>query len=213
MALPNPFRRRDANTRTAYGYTFQLTEDHLTREEMEPMKYSYDLLGEQAWERLNIISPPPNSALPRNSPSRHSSTDGEKTAIASGESFESKRDLYQLLCDNADKDEILGKLWEEVNTVPSWVDWEQLARGQDVFYRYGGPILTGLAFQSLLGGMVGHLTCLCTVAKLIVMILGSRKSCRNPSPYRFATSQSLHCGESEPSIILYRWLLHKSRQT
>ena len=188
MALPNPFRRQDANTRTAYGYTFQLTEDHLTREEMEPMKYSYDLLGEQAWERLNIISPPPNPALPRNSPSRHSSTDGEKTAIASGESVEPKRDLYQLLRDNADKDEVLKTLWEEANTVPSWVDWDQLARGQDVFYRYGGPILTGLAFQSLLGGMVGHSTCLCTAAKLTVLILGSSKSCRNPSPYRFATS-------------------------
>lgn len=34
------------------------------------------------------------------------------------------------------------------------VDWEQIARGQDVFYRYGGPALTGLCFQSLLGGMV-----------------------------------------------------------
>lgn len=33
------------------------------------------------------------------------------------------------------------------------VDWEQIARGQDVFYRYGGANLTGLAYQSLLGGM------------------------------------------------------------
>ena len=167
MAWPNPFRRRDANTRTAYGYTFQLTENHLTPEQMEPMLHSYDLLGEQAWERLNIISPPPSSALPRN---RHSSSNGEKTASTSGESFEPTRDLYQLLRDNADKDEVLGKLWAEVNTVPPWVDWEQIARGQDVFYRYGGPNLTGLAFQSLLGGMVGHLACFCTAAKLNMMI-------------------------------------------
>ena len=175
MAWPNPFRRRDANTRTAYGYTFQLTEDHLTREQMEPMKFSYDRLGEQAWERLNIISPQPNSALPRNSPSRHSSTREEKTAIASGESSEPERDLYQLLRDNAAKDEVLGKLWEEVNIVPSWVDWEQIARGQDVFYRYGGPNLTGLAFQSLLGGMVGRWTCLYTSAKLIAMVQGAAR--------------------------------------
>jgi hypothetical protein len=37
--------------------------------------------------------------------------------------------------------------------VPDWVDWAQIERGQDVFYRYGGACLTGLAYQSLLGGM------------------------------------------------------------
>ena len=47
----------------------------------------------------------------------------------------------------------LSQLWEEVNTVPEWVDWDQIERGQDVFYRYGGPALTGLTYQSLLGGM------------------------------------------------------------
>lgn len=84
--------------------------------------------------------------------------------------------------DHAEDDEILGQLWREINTVPTWVDWEQIARGQDCFYRYGGPALSmyfsrfrslglsicatlegqvltsksssaGLAFQSLLGGM------------------------------------------------------------
>ena len=142
---------------------------------MEPMKFSYDSLGELAWERLSIISPPPNSALPRNSPSRHSAMNGEKAAITSGEYSKSKRDLYELLRDNAEKDEVLGKLWKEVNTVPPWVDWEQIARGQDVFYRYGGPNLTGLAFQSLLGGMVGRLTCLYIAAKLITMVQGAAR--------------------------------------
>ena len=65
-----------------------------------------------------------------------------------------KRDLYLLLRDNASTDKVLGALWKEVNTVPEWVDWAQISRGQEVFYRYGGPALTGLAFQSLLGGMV-----------------------------------------------------------
>ena len=37
--------------------------------------------------------------------------------------------------------------------MPDWVDWAQISRGQDVFYRYGGANLTGLAYQSLLGGM------------------------------------------------------------
>ena len=63
------------------------------------------------------------------------------------------RDLYQLLRDHAETDELLKRFWQEVNTVPSWVDWAQIQRGQDVFYRYGGACFTGLAYQSLLGGM------------------------------------------------------------
>jgi len=58
-----------------------------------------------------------------------------------------------LLRDHAETDELLKRFWQEVNTVPSWVDWAQIQRGQDVFYRYGGACFTGLAYQSLLGGM------------------------------------------------------------
>lgn len=64
-----------------------------------------------------------------------------------------RRDLYALLEEHRASDPKLSELWTEVNTVPAWVDWEQIERGQDVFYRYGGPALTGLTFQSLLGGM------------------------------------------------------------
>lgn len=63
------------------------------------------------------------------------------------------RDLYAVLKDNVEEDELLQRFWKEVTTVPPWVDWEQIQRGQDVFYRYGGACLTGLAYQSLLGGM------------------------------------------------------------
>ena len=153
MSWSNPWRRSDADTRIAFGYTFQLTEHHLTPDQMQPMKQSYDMLGEQALERLDIISPPLRPALPRNS-----IRDEAKPALnphGTGEQPpEGKRDLYVLLRANAVSDEILGRLWAEVNTVPSWVCWDQIARGQDCFYRYGGPILNGLAFQSLLGGMV-----------------------------------------------------------
>ncbi|KAA8569205.1 hypothetical protein EYC84_000873 [Monilinia fructicola] len=87
------------------------------------MKFSYDVLAEECLNRLDIISPPPSEELPRKSK------------------------------DHSSEDETLGKLWEEVNTIPDWVDWDQIGRGQDVFYRYGGAALTGLAYQSLLGGM------------------------------------------------------------
>ncbi|TVY56927.1 hypothetical protein LCER1_G001974 [Lachnellula cervina] len=136
MAIPNPFRRHDAHTRQCWGYTFQWTPEHMTEQEMHPLKFTYDVLGEECLNRLDEISPPVTVELPRN---------------ASKEKV--NRDLYALLRDNASKDEKLAELWTQVNTIPEWVDWEQIERGQDVFYRYGGVALTALAYQSLLGGM------------------------------------------------------------
>ena len=63
------------------------------------------------------------------------------------------RDLYEILRDHKETDDLLKRFWQEVTTVPAWVDWAQIQRGQDVFYRYGGACFTGLAYQSLLGGM------------------------------------------------------------
>lgn len=132
----------------AWGYKFELTDQHMTPEQYEPLKHTYDVLGEQALNRLDEISPPPtNSHIPRNQPK---TPERESSPLLDQAP---KRDLYALLRDHADSDEILGQLWREVNTVPSWVDWTQIARGQDVLYRYGAPVLTGLAYQSLLGGM------------------------------------------------------------
>lgn len=153
MSWPNPFRRLDAHTRTAFGYTFQLTEHHLTPDQMDPMKQSYDILGEKALDRLYTISPPPHSPFPRN-PISNEAKPGLKSHGTAEHPPEGKRDLYLLLRENALSDEAARLLWAQVNTVPSWVCWDQIARGQDCFYRYGGPVLTGLAFQSLLGGMV-----------------------------------------------------------
>ncbi|BFZ58397.1 hypothetical protein PYCC9005_005459 [Savitreella phatthalungensis] len=44
------------------------------------------------------------------------------------------------------------KLWDQMRTVPDWLDVAACARGQDVFYRYAGPAFTGLLFDSLFGG-------------------------------------------------------------
>ncbi|KAL2431594.1 hypothetical protein ABEF95_011879 [Exophiala dermatitidis] len=150
MAWPNPFRRRDENTRTYWGYTFQLTPQHLTAEQAHPLKYSYDVLGEECYDILNLLSPPEIAKKEvQNSEQGHN----DKLAPASTSATKPKRDLYLLLQANVDKDPKLQQLWDEVTTIPDWVDWDQIARGQDVFYRYGGATLTGLAFQSLLGGM------------------------------------------------------------
>jgi len=147
MAWPNPFRRRDQDTRTCWGYTFQLTPEHLTPERAHPMKYTYDVLGEECFQILNQLDPPatrPDSAKGE----AERSTKDEKPALP-----KPTRDFYVLLRDNKDKHEKLQQLWDEVTMIPDWVDWDQIARGQDVFYRYGGATLTGLAYQSLLGGM------------------------------------------------------------
>jgi hypothetical protein len=121
MSWPNPFLRKDENSRYAWGYNFQWTPQHMTPEEMDPLKYSYDVLGEKCLERLDTISPPnPAEQLPRN----------RSRPIASAKP-PVKRDLYALLRDHASEDETLGQLWDEVNTIPDWVDWDQIARGQD----------------------------------------------------------------------------------
>ncbi|KAI9885090.1 MAG: hypothetical protein M1823_003101 [Watsoniomyces obsoletus] len=148
MAWPNPFRQTDENTRTCWGYTFQWTPDHLQPEEVDRLKHSYDVLADDCLAILDRLAPPPSAQLPRNIPrTTSSSKDGESSDVPP------KRDMYALLSQFAPKDEKLGQLWQEVNKIPEWVDWDQIQRGQDVFYRYGGAALTGLAYQSLLGGM------------------------------------------------------------
>jgi hypothetical protein len=119
------------------------------------LKQSYDVLAEECLDVLNTISPPHKNALPRNN-----NTAQPDSSTVTGTDQEKKedvpvpqRDLYALLKEHHSSNPKLDQLWKEVNAVPDWVDWEQIKRGQDVFYRYGGPALTGLTFQSLLGGM------------------------------------------------------------
>lgn len=126
----------DKNTRHAWGHSFQWTSAHPTREDMEPWKHSYDNLAEDCLNRLDIISPPVNNELPRNKP--RGGAEAEKLATPP------KRDLYALLRDHAHEDEKLGEMWHQINYVPDWVDWAQISRGQEVFYRYAGPNLTAV---------------------------------------------------------------------
>lgn len=121
-----------------------MTPDHLTPEQALPLKHSYDVVGEEALDALNELFPPESTVFhPKPGP------DG----LSSDAKTKPKRDLYALLKENHDRHPKLKKLWDQVTDIPDWVDWDQIARGQDVFYRYGGATLTGLAYQSLLGGM------------------------------------------------------------
>ncbi|KAL8927156.1 MAG: hypothetical protein Q9172_001480 [Xanthocarpia lactea] len=151
MVWPKLFRKRRQSTCTAWGYTFEVTPQHLTKDDTAKMKMQFDRLGETALDRLNILCPAKTRMQQTVKASEGLTTDGVRQ---SSSPQQPKRDLYVLLRDHALADEALGQLWTESNAVPSWVCWDQIERGQEVFYRYGGPALTGLAFQSLLGGMV-----------------------------------------------------------
>ena len=155
MSILSTETQADLNIYRCWGYTFELTDQHLTPEQCEPLKQSYDILGEQVLDRLNQISPPPRKELPRNNRQFQAAVqkDGTIQDPKTKEPQHPPRDLYTILRDHAETDELLNQFWRDVNTVPAWVDWEQIRRGQDVFYRYGGACLTGLAYQSLLGGM------------------------------------------------------------
>ncbi|KAK5045980.1 hypothetical protein LTR84_008766 [Exophiala bonariae] len=153
MAWPNPFRRRDEHTRTCWGYTFQLTPDHLTPEQAHPLKFSYDVLGEECYDILKQISPQEAPRAETPLPKSESLQKSRETVPSGEKPSKPKPDLYAIFRDNHENDPKLQQLWDEVTTIPDWVDWDQIARGQDIFYRYGGATMTGLAYQSLLGGM------------------------------------------------------------
>ncbi|KAI0181486.1 hypothetical protein GGR52DRAFT_567709 [Hypoxylon sp. FL1284] len=125
-----------------WGMRFKWTPEHLTPEELQPLKHTYDTVATDAVERLEeILSSSCTNNLPRE--------DGDTPPVEN----KPRRDLYELVQKHAATDEKIGRLWTEVNTVPDWVDWEQIERGQKVFYRYGGAAITALTFLSLLGGM------------------------------------------------------------
>ncbi|KAH7067693.1 hypothetical protein BKA63DRAFT_423848 [Paraphoma chrysanthemicola] len=120
-----------------YGYKFLVTENHMTPDELLPLQFKYDVVGSEALTALDALFPPPPPRV------------GWYTKSTS-ENVQPYRDTYELLRDHHTNDPIMQTLWEEVNTVPSWVDWDQIKRGQEVFYRYAPGAIAGFAFQELL---------------------------------------------------------------
>jgi hypothetical protein len=59
-----------------------------------------------------------------------------------------KRDNYALLRDNYQNHPKLAELWTQINTVPEWVDWDQIQRGQDTYWRYFVPITNAVIIFS-----------------------------------------------------------------
>lgn len=130
MSAPSPPQPGDQVSN--WGYTFTWTEKHPSKEEIEPLRQEYDTLGASALERLHAI---------RGVAVEESKAKGTRMPSS---------DLYTLLRDNYANDEVLSRFWEDTHTVPDWVDWEQLARGQKFFYRYLIPNLVGFAVQGFI---------------------------------------------------------------
>ncbi|RYO88242.1 hypothetical protein DL766_006278 [Monosporascus sp. MC13-8B] len=132
--------------RNHWGFKFDWTSEHLRPEDLEPLIHTYDVVATECLGRLDEISPPPSfTATPKQ--------DGTKATTKLDGEKHKRRDLYELLREHAATEPKVGRLWDEIHTVPEWVDWEQLERGQKVFFRYAGPILMTLTFVGLLGGM------------------------------------------------------------
>ena len=113
-------RKTHLEERNCWGHKFLWTDLHESTDQLHRKIFTYDSLADKCLRRLNSISPKESSREGQGKPSR---------------------DLYALLRDHNNEDAELKRLWTQVNTIPEWVDWEQIKRGQEVFYRYGLPIL------------------------------------------------------------------------
>lgn len=116
------------------NYSFQWTDLHLSPEKLNPLRHQHDQLGSYAVNKLQQIS-----------------REQKGDATAEKSLCHGPFDVYATLRDHYAEDEKLNQLWEELYTVPEWVDWEQLKRGQRFFYRYAAANLVGFALQGFIG--------------------------------------------------------------
>lgn len=114
-------------------YSFKWTSQHMSKEEAEPLKHTYDELGSYVVTKLQEIA------------QRNKNSGGGPVPPPC------QMDLYGLLRDHRHEDERLAQFWEETHTVPEWVDWEQIERGQKFLYRYAPGNLMGFALQGFMG--------------------------------------------------------------
>lgn len=121
-------RSTKPDIRTVGNYSFVWTDEHIPKEQSDPLRFEYDELSSAVVDRIQEIHRRQNGI--------------DSTA---------KLDLYSVLEQHHGTDEVLGQFWDEVHTVPQWVDWDQLARGQRFFYRYAVANLIGFAFQGFVG--------------------------------------------------------------
>jgi hypothetical protein len=119
-----------------YGIKFAWSELHHTPEDLSSLLRTYDYTSTEALEGLDKIVPPTVFPARKDIQDTHEPKDKKQ-----------QRDIFRLVKKHAADDKKIQELWDEVNTVPDWVDWEQIERGQKVFWRYGGPAITSVCKQ------------------------------------------------------------------
>lgn len=121
---------------TLWNHSFRWTSEHRSPERLRTLLFSYDKLANDALDRLDQYLPA-----------------GAKQVKCPHGEEKGQKDIYTLLQEHASDDEVLGELWRDVSQVPDWVDWEQIARGQQVIYQFSGQVLPGVSIlvSSVLG--------------------------------------------------------------
>ena len=71
----------------------------------------------------------------------------QKADNPEGKSSPARPDYYTILRDNHLDDEVLERFWDELHSVPAWVDWEQIERAQKFFGRYAVANSAAFALQ------------------------------------------------------------------
>ncbi|KAI9147522.1 Rubber oxygenase [Paramyrothecium foliicola] len=131
------------NTFRYAGHEFVWTESHFSKDETKHLRHEYDELGSRTVEKLQEIADKQNGTT---------------------RPIRGTIDLYTLLLGHHGEDKTLDEFWTEVHTVPEWVDWAQLERGQKYFYRYALANIVGFALQ----GFVGENTASPSVVEVLV---------------------------------------------
>lgn len=124
---------------SVWGESFTWTAGHPKEEELKPLLHTYDEMAANAYDRALELF--------------HDEQAQNKKESELSKGPPPKPDVFQIIKDNASSDPACAKLWAHVNHVPDWVDYDQLARGQDIFFRYALANMVGLGFQSLFVGM------------------------------------------------------------
>lgn len=119
----------DMTTFQVGNHSFEWTDLHLSKSDLQPLRHRYDHLGHDSVTILQELG----KNLKMDKTSDH------------------RIDLFSVLRDNQSKSPVLGRLWHELNEVPKWVDWRQIQRGQRFLYRYAPGNLMGFALQSFMG--------------------------------------------------------------
>lgn len=102
-----------------YEYSFEWTPQHKTSEDLKRLISTYDELASEAVQRL--VCP----------------------------QAKGHRDLYTLIAEHRETDSVVGELWTELITIPEWVNWDQIERGQKIFWRYGGASITAVSTSGM----------------------------------------------------------------